>query len=195
MEILKNKKPDIRYLYEMKEVLYDKNWAKNASPRTELYYMYRGIKKKDGLRYDITVIPARMLGKEFVKTKGHEHTKNFGEIYIVLKGNAIFLIQKRNRKNIEEVFAIRAKKGDVAIIPAGYGHFTINPSPKKTLVLANWVSEKCKSNYLQIEKMKGACYYYTKDGWIKNENYKKIPPLKFKKPRKSLPKNLKTFLE
>jgi len=96
---LKNKKPDIRYLNDMKNVLYDQQWAKTAS-NFELYYMYRGLKEKDGLRYDITVIPARMLGKEFTKTKGHEHVGNYGEVYIVLEGKAIYLMQKRRGKEI-----------------------------------------------------------------------------------------------
>ncbi len=185
---LKNKKPDIRYLNDMKNVLYDQQWAKTAS-NFELYYMYRGLKEKDGLRYDITVIPARMLGKEFTKTKGHEHVGNYGEVYIVLEGEAIYLMQKRQGKEIIDAFAIKAKKGDVAIIPSGYGHITINPS-KKDLKMANWMAEGVKSNYTPILKMKGACYYYTKKGWIKNKNYKKVPKLRFEKPKKSLPKNM-----
>jgi len=163
----------------MRNVLYDQKWAKRA-PDSELYYMYRGIKKKEGLRYDITVIPAKMLGQEFVKTKGHEHIGNFGEIYIVLKGKAIYLMQKRKNKEIIDVFAIKAKKGDITIIPPGYGHITINPSRKEDLKMANWISENCQGNYRPLGKMQGACYYYTKKGWIKNKNYKKVPKLRFK---------------
>jgi len=88
---LKDKKPDIRYLNDMKEVIYDKKWLKTA-PNLVLYYMYRGIKKEGNLRYDITVIPSRMLGKEFVKTKGHEHIGEYGELYMVLEGEAICLM-------------------------------------------------------------------------------------------------------
>ena len=73
MEVdLKDKTPDIRYLNDIKEVLFDQEWAKTA-PNYELYYMYRGLQEKDNLRYDITVIPPRMLGEEFTKTKGHYH--------------------------------------------------------------------------------------------------------------------------
>ncbi len=186
--ILKNKKPDIRYLRDMREVFYDQKWAKTA-PNFELYYMYRGLKEKDGLRYDITVIPARMLGQEFTKTKGHEHIGNYGEVYIVLEGEATYLMQKRQGKEITDVFAIKAKKGDIAVIPSGYGHITINPS-KKDLKMANWMAEGVKSNYTPILKMKGGCYYYAKKGWIRNKNYKKVPKLRFEKPKKSLPKNL-----
>lgn len=38
-------KPEIRYLNDMKMVLYDQKWAKKA-PDFEVYYMYRGVKKK-----------------------------------------------------------------------------------------------------------------------------------------------------
>ena len=38
--------------------------------------------------------------------------------------------------------------------------------------------------------MKGAGYFYTKRGWIKNKNYAKIPKLRIEKPLKSKPKNL-----
>ena len=188
-----SRKPDIRFLYDMKKVLYDRKWAKKA-PNFELYYMYRGIKKRNDLRYDITVIPPNMLGKEFVKTKGHTHINNFAEVYTVLKGKALYLIQKYGKNGlIEDVYAVRAKKGDAVIIPHGYGHITINPE-KEELQEANWLSEKCKNDYGLFEKKKGACYYYTKPGWIKNNNYKKIPKLRFKKPLKKMPEDL-TFLK
>lgn len=185
-------KPDIRYLNDMKEVIYDKEWLKTA-PNLELYYMYRGIKNEKGLRYDITVIPSRMLGKEFNKTKGHEHSNKYGELYIVLEGEAIYLIQKCKGGMVEDVYAIKAKKGEIAIIPPYYGHITINPS-KKNLKEANWTSENCRNKYELFEKMKGACYFYAKEGWIKNKNYKKVPELRFEKPLKKIPKNL-SFLK
>jgi glucose-6-phosphate isomerase len=181
-------KPEIRYLNDMREVLCDKKWAKKA-PNFELYYVYRGITKRGDLRYDITIIPPRMLGKEFVKTKGHEHSKNYGEIYIVLEGQAIYLFQKCKGEKVEDVYAAKAKKGEVVIIPPGYGHLTINPS-RKNLIEANWCSEKCQNKYELFEKMKGACYFYTKSGWIKNKNYKFVPKVRFEKPLKKMPKDL-----
>jgi glucose-6-phosphate isomerase len=189
MEIkFRDKKPDIRYLYDMKDVIYDKEWLKTA-PNLELYYMYRGIKKKDGLRYDITIIPARMLGREFVKTKGHKHSNKYGEIYIVLGGEGIYLMQKEKGEIVKDVYAVKAERGNAVVIPPYYAHITINPS-KKDLKMANWLSEEAKSDYRPIQKMGGACYYYTKIGWIKNKNYKKVPKLRFEKPLKSMPKNL-----
>lgn len=189
---VKKVKPKIRFLGEMKNVLYGQKWAKTA-PNVEVYYMYRGVKKKNGLRYDITVIPPKMLGQEFVKTKGHEHSNKYPELYTVLEGEAIYLMQKCHNKKIEDVYVIKAKKGDVVIIPGDYGHVTINPS-KKDLKMANWIFEKCQSDYKLFEKMQGAGYYYTKKGWLKNKNYAKVPKLRFKKPLKSIPRNL-SFLK
>jgi glucose-6-phosphate isomerase len=185
---LKDKTPDIRYLKDMQNVVYSREWAKTA-PNLELYYMYRKIEIENGLRYDITVIPPKMLGEEFVKTKGHHHAGNYGELYIVLEGEGIYFMQKGDENKIDDACAVKAKKGEAIIIPEGYGHITINPSDKE-LETANWVKESDKGNFSLFEKAQGACYYYTKEGWIKNENYKSVPPLRFEKPLKTLPENL-----
>lgn len=179
MKKINRVKPDIRHLKDMEEVIYDKDWLKKADSNLELYYMYRGIEAKDNIRYDITIIPPKMLGKEFVKTKGHKHLPR--EVYVVLDGEAIFLAQKTKNKTVENVFATEAKKDDVVIIPSNYSHVTINPSNEE-LKLGNYIEKDCQNNYAVIKKMKGACYFYTKSGWIKNKNYKKVPELKFKKP-------------
>ncbi|MEK7562604.1 MAG: glucose-6-phosphate isomerase family protein [Patescibacteria group bacterium] len=188
--------PDIRKLNDMRDVVYDKEWLKNTS-NIELYYMYRGVEQKDGLRYDITVIPAALLGSEFTKTKGHYHLTNWQEVYTALEGTAIYLMQKRNEAGeIEDAYAVKTEKGETIIIPQGYGHVTINPSETENLKMANWVSPDCKVDYLPYEKLQGACYYYIlqpgsgQTGWIKNENYKTVPNLRFEKPLKNIPDNL-----
>lgn len=186
---IKNKKPTIRKFSEIKKVVYDKNWLKKNED-FPVYYIFRNIKQKNGLRYDITVIPPKLLGKEFIKTKGHCHKDNFKEIYKVLSGRAIFLLQKTRGKEIIDVYAIKAKKNDTVIIPGDYHHLTINPSKKETLILANWISKKCKNDYKYLERMNGACYFFTTNGWKKNKNYKKIPKIRFEKASGSFPKNL-----
>lgn len=186
------KKPDIRHLNDMKEVLYDQKWAKTA-PNLELYYMHRGLKERNGLRYDITIIPPKMLGKEFVKTQGHKHLKNFQELINVIEGKAFYLVQKGKNNRINDIYMIKAAKGDWIIVPPQVEHATINPINKK-LVMANWISAKVESDYSLFKKFQGAGYYYTKQGWIKNKNYKKVPKLRFEKPLKSAPKDL-SFLK
>lgn len=188
---LKNITPDIRHIDDMRDVMFDKNFAKNAE-NADLYFMYRGIEKTGDIRYDITVISAKMLGNEFNKTKGHYHIGAYPEIYTVLEGSAIYLMQKTegNTNIISDVYAVKANKGDVVIIPPFYGHVTINPSENQELKMANWLCDKCKSNYSSFVQLQGACYYYTQNGWIKNENYKSIPELRFEEPTKEVPQNL-----
>jgi len=182
--------PDIRKLNDMREVLADKDFAEN-SPDMDLYYMYRGLTEKDNLRYDITTIPAKMLGNEFNKTKGHYHVGAMQELYMVLEGTAIYLLQRKNAKGeVEDIFAVEAHKGDAVIMPAFYGHVTINPSKTEELKMANWVCKDCKSDYSDYVKMGGACWYFTESGWIKNENYKNVPELGFQEPLKSIPEDL-----
>jgi len=200
---LKNLTPDIRYLNDMREVLFDKEFAKKSGD-LELYFMYRGVQEKGlprskagGLRYDITIVPPALLGSEFTKTKGHYHIGAWQEVYTVLEGSAIYLLQKKNAEGqIEDAVAIKAEKGDFVIMPPFYGHVTINPSETKKLKMANWISPDCKSDYSDFVNLQGACYFYVKwpasgEGtWIKNENYKSLPELRFEKPLKSIPENL-----
>ena len=182
--------PDVRKLNDIKTVIFDQEWLKTAAD-SDLYFMYRGLEEKDGLRYDITVVPAKMLGSEFVKTKGHYHEGAYGELYTVLEGNAIYLMQKKSADDIiEDCYFVKAKKGDVVIIPSFYGHITINPAENQELKMANWVSKDCISNYSLFEKLHGACYFYTTNGWLKNGNYKSVPEIREEQPIKSIPEDL-----
>ena len=61
--------PGVRTLGNMKRVLLD---PESEGP-DKVYFMYREISEKQGIRYDITVIPPGLLGKEYVKTLGHYH--------------------------------------------------------------------------------------------------------------------------
>lgn len=194
---LQDKTPDTRCLDDVRMVLADQEFAKTAE-NVELYKMYRQLEVKDGLRYDVTVIAPRMFGNEFVKTKGHIHAGFYGEVYMVLEGEGIYFAQLGDENEIKDVFAVHGKKGDVIVIPAGYGHVTINPGVGH-LKTANWIAENDKGDFSVFEKNQGGCYYYlatpsTGSGqageWVKNEHYKNVPALRFEEPLKEVPANL-----
>ena len=185
----KDIKPDIRYLNDMREMFIQAP----ADENPPLYYMYRGIRQENGLRYDIIVIPPLMFGEEFNKTKGHYHCSGHNELYIVLKGEAVFLMQK-GEDEITDTYYVKAEQGESIIVPKGYAHFTINPSKDTALEMANWISLECVSDYEPVENKKGACYFYTTKGWIKNNNYKKVPELRQEEPLKQAPQEL-SFLK
>ena len=189
-------KPAIRKLSDMTNVVLNKEWIKTVKDRN-LYYMFRARYKNDSdlkrakckdLRYDITEIPAGRLGKEFTKTKGHYHSKvpgtdlTYPEVYQVLEGKASYILQKSDGKEIKDIIIINAKKGDIVIIPPGYGHVTSNPGDR-VLRMANWVSTRFDSLYGDYETKHGGAYFQLDSGgWIYNQNYSKLPIPKIIQP-------------
>lgn len=183
--------PEIRMLSDMNDVIYDQKWLKK-SPDIELYYMYRDlaldeddrrIMKKENLRYDITIMPPKMLGREYIKTLGHYHPLiqrtrlSYAEIYEVLKGKAHYLLQKLENSRIKDVILIEADVNDKVVIPPNYGHITINPS-KKELKMANFVNNKFSPVYDPIKEKHGGAYFELTDGFKRNENYENVPELR-----------------
>ncbi len=196
-EPLKPAEPSIRKFADMIPVLADKN-AKPLPATEEMYYMYRDVHlpadepgiRAHHLRYDLTVVPAIMLGQEFNKTVGHYHplvpgtNLAYPELYEVLEGEALFMIQKvdESGKAIEDIQAIRAHAGDKVIYPPGYGHIIVNVG-QGPLVTANWVAYDFESVYQPIKDMGGMGYFVISDGqggykFISNSNYTFVPPIK-----------------
>jgi glucose-6-phosphate isomerase len=183
--------PAVRTIEEMRLVLADSSCICNGP----LYYMYRDLAQSDtdwkwlhshNLRYDLTVIPPRDLCGEWVKTKGHYHPKDpagvgYQEMYEVLEGQAHYLLQSQD---LSDIVLIRARAGDVVIIPPGYGHISINPSPDETLSMANIVSTAFESEYGEYESRHGAAYFVLCSGeFRKNPRYPGVPPVRSVKPK------------
>lgn len=188
-------KPIIRMLFDMKDVIYDKEWLSKAK-NMELYYMYRDLSlskndalaiKEQGIRYDITVIPPRMLGREFVKTAGHYHplikgmALTYPEIYEVLNGEAMFLMQKTEGDEVKDIILVKAGAGDKVIILPNYGHISINAS-NKVLKMANFVARDFESIYEPIKEKGGSAYFVLENGIVKNPCYKDVPEIRSLEP-------------
>lgn len=96
--------PAVRTLDEMRPFLSDR-WATGPA---RLYWMYRDAALPEhreycarlNVRYDITVLRSGEVGGEPVKTAGHYHPPmpgsalTYGEVYQVLHGRAICLLQR-----------------------------------------------------------------------------------------------------
>ncbi|HUT80436.1 MAG TPA: glucose-6-phosphate isomerase family protein [Candidatus Bathyarchaeia archaeon] len=189
-----------RTLFDIKDVIYDLDWLNAQRENIDLYYMYRDLTreqdktlfKKYKIRFDITIIPPNKLGKEYVKTAGHFHPiiKNdigYPEIYEVMHGKALYLLQKETKKKKDqiEIIIIPAKAGDQVLIPPSFGHVTVNPTTTDILVMNNLVSSEFNSKYDFIKKKNGAVYlYHTNETWIRNPTYKQKILVKEKSPLK-----------
>lgn len=180
--------PDVRRLFDMSEVLYDREWLATAE-NVDLYYMYRdlSLSRSDrsllldhDLRYDITIIPPGMMGSEYVKTAGHYHPAvpgtltTFPEIYEVLEGEAIYLLQK---EDASDVVCVYASAGAKVLIPPGFGHITINRSNKR-LKMANFVARSFSSIYEPVRAMGGGAYFFTTEGFMRNSRYSRASDLR-----------------
>jgi len=182
--------PQVRTVQEMRGVLADPD-CPCSDP---LYFMYRDLSlseadaawlREERLRYDMTVIPARVLCGEFVKTKGHFHPENprgirYPEIYEVLGGAACFLLQDPDPS---DVVAILARAGEKVVVPPGYGHVTLNMA-RVTLTMVNIVSTAFESVYGDYEERQGAAYYaFTGRGFVPNPRYGHLPPVRILRAR------------
>ena len=163
-----------------KEVIFDQSWLAGAED-FELYYMYRDLflsradKEKllqQDLRYDITIIPPHMLGCEYIKTAGHYHplvpggSVTYPELYEVLEGEALYLLQNQD---LSDVVAVYASAGDKVLVPPGYGHITINRS-NKTLKMANYVARNFSSLYDPIRGEGGGSLLFHQGGLDKERS-------------------------
>jgi glucose-6-phosphate isomerase len=142
----------------------------------DMYFMYRSVYKNDDIRYDITLIPSLSVKGEASKTFGHYHPGSedglaYPEVYQVLKGSAVFIMQKKNRNGSVDAYIVNANEGDIVILPPGFGHVSVN-NGEGELVLGNLVYDRFESLYSEFEENRGAAYYYLKDGEIlQNSNY------------------------
>jgi glucose-6-phosphate isomerase len=177
--------PDIRTVEDMVPVLADASCTETGP----LYFMYRDLArtpqdrewlKEHHIRYDITVITPRDLCGELAKTKGHYHPASpsgagYPEIYEILEGSAHYLLQKRD---LSDIVLVDARKGDLVVVPPGYGHVTIN-SGRSNLVMANLVSSAFSSEYEEYERRRGGAYYELSGGkLVKNPAYGVVPPFR-----------------
>jgi glucose-6-phosphate isomerase len=191
--------PAVRDIRQMQEVLLDHALGEPE----ELYYMYRDVHlvedepllEKNNLRYDVTCISFKRLGRELMKTAGHYHPGSFGELYEVVLGEALCMLQKPNPQDytiIEDVIIAEAHAGQKIVIPPGYGHILVNPGPG-CLVTSNWVSSCFASEYNLYKEAKGAAYFLTIDAtgrveYLKNAFFKNLAPIRFAEPAKILNK-------
>jgi glucose-6-phosphate isomerase, archaeal len=183
--------PAVRRKQDMLEVLLEPE----ARGPEELYLMYRNVMREGdgqsirdaGLRYDITVIKPGILGREFIKTAGHYHPEKKGtgitypEVYEVIFGVAHYLLQELvpGEDQVRRVALLEAKAGSRVMMPANFGHITINPG-NTYLVMANWVAEEFASEYGQFKEKKGGAYYEVVAGedseFLPNRLYQPLPP-------------------
>lgn len=174
--------PIKRLVKDLKNVLMDQEISEEESGNKLAYLIFRDICRKEDekifqkykIRFDLTILFSRFLKNEYNKTFGHLHpvaekSLTYPEIYEVIRGKALFILQHFiTKQKIDKVIVIKAKKNDKVLIPPNYGHTTVNIG-KRDLILVNLVSRKFSSIYDFYREKRGACIYVIKKN-IKKEN-------------------------
>jgi len=129
---------DIRQNYDKKSIIklsdmlkffYNRESAKKLLTDNPLIYTVLE-KKCKYVSYGLTSIEAGGIGKEFFMTRGHYHRIKSAEVYILLQGKGILLIQNKKSK------IINMEIGKAYLIPAGYAHRVVNIGNKLLGLLA-----------------------------------------------------------
>ena len=160
------------------------------------YWMYNGVYKRQDteqlvdvpLRYELTYIPPKIIGNEFIKTLGHRHFPEkksglqYAEICEVIQGTAHFLFQEPETigSGVAGVFYMEAVAGDKVVFPPGLDHCTINPS-FEPLLFSDVIAFGVNADYSPFKRYQGASYYeISKNGsaiFSPNPNYERVPPI------------------
>lgn len=178
---------------EMKDVLYDQ-----SAPGPAIHYhMIRGGSEKS----NITIWEPGTVGTEYIKAYGHYHVDGIPEIYKIVQGTGILLLQKRVVENgtaqdntLASIKAISVKAGDTVTIAGDEGHTLINTGSTWLVTVDNSpiagtsaaeISKPSHADYAPMKKLRGMGYYVVKgkDGkpkFVKNSRYEVVPDIQIK---------------
>lgn len=131
---------------------------------------------------NITVITPGTNGVEFNKTFGHFHELQEVEIYNVVYGQGVLLMQRNDEGGeAKEVRIVGLRPGSVVEVPAGYGHIIVNVG-KNYLVVIDNAPSGYKGNNIETIRSKHGLAYFVVDkkgevGFEPNPNYHLHPQI------------------
>ena len=142
-------------------------------------------------RYELTYLPPRLMGREFVKTHGHRHAAepntgiDFIEVTEVLLGRAHFVLNTLDPSGptASKAFYVEIGAGEKIVIPPGFYHVFTNPGPGP-LIFGEVIprSMSMRSDYDRLRTSRGMAYYNIDEGgkpvFVPNPAYKEVPPLR-----------------
>lgn len=175
----------IRELSGLKPVLKDPN----SSGPDPVYWVFSD--SSEGKWANVTVIAPGRIGDEYPKTFGHYHGTDIDEIYHLIEGEGVLLLQKKFldeggnwiKDKVSEVVLIKAKPGDEILITPEWGHSWSNIGDGPLISFDDWRAGHSPTDYTDIESLKGLSYYLVEEnGEVKivaNTSYKELPEPKW----------------
>lgn len=147
--------------------------------KKEVFSIYTGVCKDSDLLlfqsfnliFDIYVLETGFLGREYMKTisfcaKDENNSREI--IFRVISGVGFFLLE--NTKNRNEVKFIKVKAQDFVLIPKDWAFIIINSSSQNKFILSCLRDKSVKIQKNLFKDQNGAFLFYTKTGFVKNQN-------------------------
>lgn len=150
------------------------------------YWMYNGVAAEADLprlgplsvRYELTALADRPIGRERPKSLGHVHVGGFPEVCEVLAGTAGFLVQDLlpgPRATFASLVTVRP--GERIVLPPILHHATISLAGDP-LVFSDVIDRRSAGEYATIAAARGLAWFIGVDGTASpNPYYTSVPPL------------------
>ncbi|SHO44673.1 glucose-6-phosphate isomerase family protein [Anaerocolumna xylanovorans] len=143
---------------------------------------HKELLKDRMLLFGIVTYADGKLGDEPIRSQGHIHkvSAHCGwstpEVYEIWRGEAIIYMQETARDNPGRCYAVKAKAGDVVIVPPYWAHSTISASIKEPLTFGAWCDRDYGFEYDDVRAHGGLAFFPVYDEnmkiqWQKNQNY------------------------
>lgn len=134
------------------------------------------------LLYGVVTYARGRLGEEPIRSQGHIHkvSAHCGwstpEVYEIWSGQAVIYMQQTARDNPGRCYAVRARAGDVVVVPPYWVHATISADPKEPLTFGAWCDRDYGFEYADVRARGGIAWFplLEPDGalrWERNPAY------------------------
>ncbi len=155
------------------------------------------IFSEKSLKYDLLMIPAGLMGVEFIRThifysapslERNGVAGGLAEIIEVYSGRLTILLQRNAPKGefdfdtkVSEGLVVKMRAGEKFMLPRGYFYTFINTRTKPT-VFSRFYSTQCSCDYSQIKKEQGLAYFAIRKNArqeiVLNPRYRDIPEIR-----------------
>lgn len=158
---------------ELKEVLMDPKSPGVKEP----YFVIRGDEGQN-----ITILSPGKNGNEFNKTYGHFHNYQGIEIYRVVYGQGVLIMQRNDDGGeAKEVKVVGLRPGVTVEVPVGYGHALVNIGKTYLVVIDDAPSTSGAHDFDLVKEKHGFAYYIVDKkgevGFEPNHNYHLHPQI------------------
>lgn len=158
---------------ELKDVLMDPKSPGVKDP----YFVIRGEGGQN-----VTILTPGLNGDEYNKTYGHFHNYVGIEIYHVVYGQGVLMMQRNDEAGeAKEVKIVSLRPGMNVEIPNGYGHALYNVGKTYLVVIDNSPNTPNAHNFESVKEKHGLAYYIVDKrgevGFEPNPHYKLHPQI------------------